>query len=291
LRSSQAKPTGKDFSRVMPTAPGLFPATSTAVRCLVVGYAACRFPAEQLPLLRQGPGPLQGPPLPTSFLKHADEQTIAGVAAVSRAMHEHGLVEVNYRQWGIIAAPRFFGRAKLASVLPRFAVEGAWGISPHLIPHHSQHALSGTISQALKIHGPNFGVGGGPDSADEAIMVAGAMLADRQLPGVWVVLTGFDPELVPVEGTAGATEARPTPTSDCLALALALVPDGQRRHCLVLSVGAGQDRQCEGGWPVFSLETFVQHLAGGQATAAQWRLRCGGWATLEPAEAAAEICL
>jgi hypothetical protein len=206
-------------------------------------------------------------------------------------MHAHGLEKVNFRHWGVIAAPRFFGRAKLAAVLSRFAVEGAWGISPHLIPHRSQHALSGTISQALKIHGPNFGAGGGPDSADEALLVAGALLADGQLPGVWVVLTGFAPELVPVATDPSTPETTLLPTSDCLALALALVPPGERGPGLFLSVAAGPAAASDRGWAAFSLETFVHHLATGAVGAAHWRLRSGGWVTLTHAETAAEICL
>jgi 3-oxoacyl-(acyl-carrier-protein) synthase len=274
----------------MPSALGLSPAATVAVRCQVAGFAACRFVPDQLPILRQKPGPLRAEPLPPSILKHSDEQTVAGVAAVSRAIAEHGLKDLDYSQWGVIAAPRFFARAKLAVVLSRFAVEGAWGISPHLIPHRSQHALSGTISQALKIHGPNYGVGGGPDSAAEAIMVAGALLADRQLPGVWVVLTGFDPELVPAEEEPGTALTPTLPTSDCLALALALLPLKERQSGLVLSVGAEPAPEPDAEWPVFSLETFVRHLADGRPGPAHWRLRYGGWTTLQHAESAVEIC-
>jgi hypothetical protein len=291
LRFFQAEPTGKDFSRVMPSALELSPAVGTTVRCQVAGFAACCFPPDQLPMLRQKPGPLRAEPLPASLLKHADDQTVAGVAAVSRAIHQDGLHDLDYSQWGVIAAPRFLGRAKLAVVLSRFVVEGAWGISPHLIPHRSQHALSGTISQAMKIHGPNYGVGGGTDSAAEAIMVAGALLADQQLPGVWVVLTGFDPELVPVEEEPGTAPVPTLPTSDCLAVALALRPLQQRQRGMVLSVGAEPAPEPDADWPVFSLETFARHLADGKPGPARWRLRYGGWTTLEHADTAVEICL
>jgi hypothetical protein len=275
----------------MPTVQGSSPASATAVRCHVAGFAACRFAPEQLPLLRQKPGPLQGTPLPVSFLKHSDEQTIAGIAAVSLAIQDHSLQQVDFSQWGVVGAARFFARAKLAVVLSRFGVEGAWGISPHLIPHRSQHALSGTISQALKIHGPNYGVGGGPDSAAEALLAAAAMLADDRLPGVWVVVTGYDPELVPAEEHPAANTPPALPTSDCLALTMALMPEPQRERTLVLSVGAAPAQDPKDCRPPFSLETIVKHLAGGQAEPAQWWLRCGGWATLEHAETAEEICL
>src|SRR5262249_45288587 len=84
--------------------------------------------------------------------------------------------------------------SSLAGSLHRYESEGAWGVSPHLIPHRSMHAVSGSISQALSIHGPNLGVGGGPTGAAEIFMAAAALLADNKRPGLWVILTGFDPE-------------------------------------------------------------------------------------------------
>jgi hypothetical protein len=106
----------------------------------------------------------------------------------------------------------------MTGALKRFAAEGAWGVSPHLIPHRSLHAISGTVSLALKMHGPNFGVGGGPRAAAEVLLSAAAMLTCRKLPGVWVVLTAQDPEGPPDEA------GRHAPGTCFAALALALVP-------------------------------------------------------------------
>jgi hypothetical protein len=177
-----------------------------------------RVPLEGLPQWRRQPGPVVGEPLPSGFLKHADEQTVAGLAAVYQAIHDHGLPADGFRDWGVLAAPRFLGRPAMALALQRFAAEGAWGVSPHLIPHRSLHSVSGTVSQALKVHGPNFGVGGGPGSEAEALLGAAALLERRRLPGVWVVLTRLDPEQ-PLD-----PEGRPAAGTTCLALALALVP-------------------------------------------------------------------
>src|SRR5262249_30780400 len=144
----------------------------------------------------------------------------------------------DFRDWGVIGSPRFLGRAALATALVRYATEGAWGISPHLIPHRSLHALSGTVSQALKIHGPNYGVGGGNEGAAEALLVAGALRADGLLPGLWVVLPGFAPELAPAAPLAA--DAAP-PRTDCLGVALALTPPGDGAGGVSLSVrGAGR---------------------------------------------------
>ncbi len=259
-----------------------------AVRCQVAGHAACRIPLEQLAPLRQKPPLLRREPLPAAFLKHADEQSVAGLVALGEAIRGHGLEDIDFTHWGVIAAPRFLGRAALAVALNRFAAEGAWGISPHLIPHRSLHALSGTVSQALKIHGPNYGVGGGADGAAEALLVASALLADQQIPGVWVVLTGFDPELVPVDPSDA--DATP-PVTECVAVAIALVPEGHGAGARVLTVGAmGVGERDTSNWPQFSLEDLAAVVAQGGGEAS-WQLRCGGWAAWEFTGAAAETCL
>ena len=197
---------------------------------------------------------------------------------MSRAMADHELNNHDFSQWGVIAAPRFLGRAALAVAFARFAAEGAWGISPHVIPHHSLHALSGTVSQALKIHGPNFGVGGGADSAAEALLAASALLADGEVPGLWVVLTGFEPEFVPND----TTDSKPTSTSvDCVAVALALMPDHGQQQRPFLSVGSGDNNDSHSiELNLFSLQDFANTVC--QSTRhAEWRLRCGGWAAWE----------
>ena len=103
------------------------PAHRGAVKNLVAGWAVCRVSLDHIPILRGQPGVLQGAPLPPSFLKHADEQTVVGLEAVSRAIHDHCLQSTDFTQWGVIASPRFLGRAALALALARYAAEGAGG--------------------------------------------------------------------------------------------------------------------------------------------------------------------
>jgi hypothetical protein len=196
----------------------LFLARSCAVCCDLAADAVVRVGLESLAERRRQPGPQPGEPLPASFLKHADEQTVAGLSAVYTAIHDGGLQTTNFHDWGVIAAPRFLGRPAMAAALQRFQTEGAWGVSPHLIPHRSLHSISGTVSQALKIHGPNFGVGGGPAGVAEALLAATAMLEGQKLPGVWLVATCLDPEQAPDE------TGRPAAGTDCVGQALALVP-------------------------------------------------------------------
>jgi hypothetical protein len=188
---------------------------------------------ESLPELRKQPGPVYGEPFPASFLKHSDEQTVVGLTAVYKAIHAFGLQTTSFHDWGVLAAPRFLGRPAMAAALQRFHAEGAWGVSPHLIPHRSLHSISGTISQAFKIHGPNFGVGGGPGAPAEALLAAVSMLEGQRLPGVWVVLSCLDPEQAPDEA------GRPAPGTRCVGLALALTPIRSGRCSLRLRVVCG----------------------------------------------------
>lgn len=204
-----------------------------AVCCDLAADATVRVALEAVCELRRRPGPVYGEPLPASFLKHADEQTIVGLTAVYQAIDRAGWQTTRFDDWGVIAAPRFLGRHAMAAALQRFQAEGAWGVSPHLIPHRSLHSVSGSVSQALKIHGPNFGVGGGPGGAVEAMLTATAMLEGMKLPGVWVVLTCLDPE-VPLD-EAGCPNAR----TECVGLALALTPIQFNRSRIRLRVVSG----------------------------------------------------
>jgi hypothetical protein len=257
----------------IPRAPGAEAEPGTA--CDLLGYAAVRVAPEGVAALRHRPGPGVGERLPASFLKHADEQSVAGLAAVLQAIDRHGLATTSFADWGVLGAPRFLGRVALAAAMHRFAAEGAWGLSPHLIPHRSLHALSGTISQALKVHGPNFGVGGGPHGAGEALLAAAALLGSRPLPGLWVVLTGWDPEPVPDR------EGRTATPSVCCAVALALAAarpgwDGLRLHA---GPGRGQESRSPMARPL-TLEALAAVLTLPEPARAAWALPQGGWLRL-----------
>jgi hypothetical protein len=231
--------------------------------------------------LRLKPGPDGGRSFPASFLKHADEQTVVGLSAVLHAIHEHGLGDLDLTDWAILGAPRFLGRNALAVALQRYRLEGAWGISPHLIPHRSLHSLSGTVSQALEVHGPNFGVSGGLNAADEALLVAATLLAGDGIPGVWTVLSGYDPEPIP-ENTTATPPAQSTQSAPpvCRAVALALVPARPASPLLKLQIAAGpmaarEDETAEGDLPPFYFESLLEEL-GRPAPCGGWRLHCGG---------------
>jgi hypothetical protein len=235
-------------------------ARSCAICCDVAADAVVRVSLESLPALRRNPGPSFGEPLPACFLKHADEQTVAGLCAVYQAIQKGGLQAGDFRDWGVLAAPRFLGRPTMAAALQRFAAEGAWGVSPHLIPHRSLHSISGTVSQALKIHGPNFGVGGGPGGTVEVLLAATALLEGKHLPGVWVVLTCLDPELPPDE------TGRLALGTQAVGLALALTPVSPPPPLVPGGVRGGRIRlQIVCGTPDADTLASARRLAGGGA--------------------------
>ncbi len=181
----------------------------------LLGHALFRAAPDDLPALRRRPGPEGGAKVAPSVLRYSDEQTVAGVAAVFSALDAMGADPDRFEGWGVVVASRFLGRSTLAKALQSFSAEGVWGVSPHLIPHFALHSPAGTISLALGLHGPNLGVGGGRNAPAEGFLTAVSWLAGGSVPGVWLVLTGWDPELRP--------DRREPGPSRCSALALALV--------------------------------------------------------------------
>jgi hypothetical protein len=211
-----------------------------AQRCLlgeVVGHGLFRMSPAEVPALRRRPGPVPdgwGPPSP-SLLRNSDEQTIAGLCAVFTAIDGMRLPRDRHEGWGVVAASRFLGRANLARALQSFLAEGVWGTSPHLIPHFALHSASGTISLGLGLHGPNLGVGGGLHAAAEGFLTALTWLSSGVVPGVWLVLSGWSPELVP-DRSGG-----PPSAIDCQALAIALEACGPQGGRLALRACLGPD--------------------------------------------------
>jgi Beta-ketoacyl synthase, N-terminal domain len=256
------------------------PDVTTTLRCHVAAAACLNADADAIARMRKEPMTLGAQKLPVSVVKLADEQSVLAIATVREAMANGAWHEPAFADWGVIAAPNWFGRVTYAGALQRYQQEGAWGVSPHLIPQQSLHALSGTISQALKIHGPNFGVGGGPNSAADAFLLAAALLADGQLPGLWLVLTGYETEWIP------AADGRPTPAPVCNAAALALTPWQPAAFGLALAMGCASD-------PAQLTDFHLGFFAGdwtraGVLPEGRWRLADTHWLEIEASVAAAE---
>jgi hypothetical protein len=276
---------------VKPTIELFAPAASSVMTCPVAGFGIVRAGAEQIASLRRNPVPPPGKPLAVGLLKHADDQTVVGISAVYRALHNHHLAGVDFTNWGVVAAPSFLGRAMLIQTLKRFGLEGAWGVSPHLIPHHSVHAVSGTISQALRIVGPNFGIGGGPGAVVEAVTVAATLMADRNLPGLWLVLTEYEPEFVPQHPDGPSVNGHHTDPC-AVALALALVPAAAASMGISLRVCPHEpfpdlDADQWMSWPPLNtVSALAAAFSQNHASHGNWRFGLSGWLELTSLELA-----
>jgi len=222
-----------------------------AVACDVAALAVHRASAAEIAPLRKAPGCFGGSPVAANLLRHSDEQTVVGLAALLRAAGLGGFEPGDFAGWAVLAAPRFLGRAAFEVAFPQYMAEGAWGVSPHLIPAHSLHSPSGTFSQAIKAHGPNLGVGGTPGGNREAMLAAATWLEAGIVPGVWVVVS----DRVDCRRGMVAVES----PGDYEAAALALVPSrvgGGRPRLLVTpdalrldpSAGPESDRATVAGW-------------------------------------------
>jgi hypothetical protein len=261
------------------------PNAPESLACDVLAHGSMRATPAEIPRLRQHPGPPTGLHVPTTFLKHADDQTVVGMSAVLQAIASHGLGAERFVEWGALAAPRFLGRITMAATLERFAAEGAWAVSPNLIPHRTLHSISGTLSQMLKLHGPNLGIGGGPGALLEVLRIATAMLHGDRLPGLWVVLTGWDPE--PVPDRAG----EPLAGAHCVGVALALTTarPGWRGRQLRLAhseANRSSEERCRTTDDLLSLHALVTALSvpGIRTGTVVWQFEGGERLELEQVE-------
>lgn len=199
--------------------------------CSVAGYGVVETAAADLPALRERPGGGSPRPIPPRLLRYADEQSVVALAAVLQALDAPALRDESLDEWGVLAAPQFLGRAVGAATFGRFRQNSLAAVSPHIIPQHSLHSVSGTISIALGMHGPNFGIGGGPEALVEGLTAALTFLQHGSLPGVWLVLTQWIPEPAP--------DAAGTVADDlvCSGVALALVPGDRHESALQFHEG------------------------------------------------------
>lgn len=185
-----------------------------SARCGIQAHGVACAPWPEVPAFRKDPGLAAFVP----HLKMSDDQTVLATVAVWRAIVSAGWEERRFADWGVIAAPRYLGRQRMAAACARYRKHNLRGYSPVIIPHQSLHAVAGTLSIALKIHGPNFGMGGGPDHVGESLLAGLGMIQSGMVPGLWLVVSDLDSEPVPTaEGIVD------TPTMGH-AVALALTP-------------------------------------------------------------------
>lgn len=153
--------------------------------------------------------------LSAKVLKQVDDQVVVALQ-VFHAINNNGANNlIDSDHWGLVAASRSVGRRRVHDSVAKYRVNGAWTTSPNIIPHCSLHSLPGLLSQALRLHGPNLGAGGMAGREGEAISAALSLLHGERLPGVWVVLTGWEHETLETDSgrcqaaVLGLVRARP----------------------------------------------------------------------------------
>jgi hypothetical protein len=196
------------------------PAPSPAA-CGIAAHAFVEAPLSQVAALRDRAGPEGSPALPPRFLRHCDEQTVVAVHAVLTAIASLPADRRDCTRHGVVAASCQAGRLATAASLAKLRSQGAVSVSPHIVPQCSLHAIAGAVSVALGMHGPNVGIGGGPDSLAEGLFTALSFLqpgGGADTDGAWLIASDWADE--PTLDVSGAAVGDPT----CRALALFLQP-------------------------------------------------------------------
>jgi hypothetical protein len=211
------------------------------------------------------------------FLKYADEQTVAAVVAVDRAVEAERLDLSRQRDWPIIAAPRFLGRIAGPNVISGYDRRGPQSVSPHVIPQNSLHSISGALSILLASRGPNAGVGGGPESLDDALLAVFSLPGASAAQGCWLVATAWDPEPI------ADRECRLLNEPTCYAFALALQFASAARvggELRLRVTGAGSSTNYTPRMSVAHIVGRLEQLSGTGGFRLTWPLACGAEAEL-----------
>ena len=273
----------------MPTSPHTVGPAAAA--CAVASHAMVETRLSAIDALRTGGWPATAPALAPRFLRHSDEQTVVGMHAVLAAIAQYPEPRPSFDLHGVIAASCQAGRISAAQTLVQAAAIGGTAVSTRIVPECSLHSPAGAVSVGLGMHGPNIGVGGGPDALAEGLFTAISWLrptaAGRmRCDGVWLIVSGWDEE--PVLDAAG----KPVTDPICRAVALSLVPPrpGQLALEMHLESAAGlkpAERPTPGLLAAFGRALAAHGHAGGTAP---WSHRCP-WAAeirLVPADVATQ---
>jgi hypothetical protein len=183
----------------------------------LAGWGVVRIPWAEVPRWRKAPGNVSGL-TPASHLKLADEQTVVACAAMLNACERNGWAPTDFSAWGVLAAPTYIGRNRLAPAFRRFQKSGPRSVSPLIIPTMSNHSVAASLCLILRSHGPNIGVAGSTHLVDELLVNAITLCDGQQAPGYWAVMTGWTPEAIPDDDGNSTTPAV------AVGVALAIVP-------------------------------------------------------------------
>ncbi len=182
----------------------------------IIAYGSAHLTGPELAAIRKKSLPGFRTALSPQLLRHSDDQTLSALAAMSTAMGQLATTDSDFGKWAVVSASRNLGRSAFAAVMDKYRSEGPWGVSVQVIPHCTAHAVAGTVSLALHSHGPCIGAGSGDNGEVEALLAAASILRQHHWPGVWVLFSGWSPDL------AIDFAGQPISHSVCAATALAL---------------------------------------------------------------------
>jgi hypothetical protein len=251
---------------------GFPPHLRASTACSLRAFGVVEATAPSLAALRKQPGPAGSLPMPANLLNHAEDQTVAAMAAVLNAIDSGGLHREPFTDWAVVAAACFAGRVPMAAYLDKFRRLGPLSVSPTIIPFMSLHSTSSLISLALRIHGPALGVGGGSGEFAQALLTGLAVQQQDGVPGVWVVMTGWDPEPIPSGGAAPAQ----TPVCRAAVLALRSAAAGADCSYVRLVPAAESDSRGHVAPTLTALVRFLADVSTGQAGSWSYPVD-GGW--------------
>lgn len=205
-------------------------AESRCLECAVAAFATIRMTFEEVNALRKKSDSLPGN-LGNSLLRHADEQTLAALAAARDTVARMECPPQEFGDWGVVCSTRYLGRKAFAESLTKFAAEGPWNVSVQVVPNRSLHSPGSMVGLALGCHGPCIGVGGGLDGETDAWITAMTLLDQHAMPGMFMIFSGWEPdEHIDVEG-------KPLTDSRCTSLVLALQPSTAKSSVARLKIG------------------------------------------------------
>ena len=254
----------------------------------LIGWGTARADLAAIAGMRKKLPTWAPPDTPGHFLKYSDEQTVLAVAAIDQAICSAELDPQRFQNWSIIAAPRFIGRIAGVATLARFDRGGGPGISPHVIPQHSLHSISGALSILLSSRQPNFGIGGTGDSLSEGLFAA-LTFPPGDRAGVLLVATAWEPE--PQLDNEG--NCLNSPVCHAVALALQQAAAGSNSGKLRLIVDNGSiDARRAVHWfenAAGLCNRLTALVPGGPAGDFAWRLPWGATLALEVREMVAEL--
>jgi hypothetical protein len=209
--------------------------------------------------------------LSSGVLKQADEQNLCALLALKQALQQSGLSADQCANWGLVAVPRSPCRRRVSKALARFREQGAWCVSPHLIPHASLHCASGLFSQALRLYGPNIGAGGVSRTESEGVWAAISLLEGEQLPGVWLILTGWETETLSADVRCQAAILGLQTRSHVSQALLTVTPSMESRSApsfSLESLGASIRTRTFGNWDIGSAVCAVAYPCAEREAAA-----------------------